>query len=79
MNGRNKTDGPPHRLAFSGASEAYRLLGKLQPILAQAQPERLISGFDSRRRKLAALFSLLAKIVCVAHALNDSKADKKGR
>jgi hypothetical protein len=44
-------------------------LGKLQPILGQAQPESLVGRFDSRRRKLAAFFGLLTKIVCVAHAL----------
>jgi hypothetical protein len=53
-------------------------LGKHQPILGQAQLERLVGGFDSRRRKSAAFFSLLTKIVCVAHALNDSNAGKIG-
>jgi len=53
-------------------------LGSFQPILGQVQPESLIRGFVGRSRKLAALFSLLTKIVSVAHALNDSNAGKIG-
>jgi hypothetical protein len=46
-------------------------LRKLQPIFGQAQPESLIGGFYSRRRKLAAFLSLLTK----AHTKKLKEAD----